>query len=84
MHKIMNPDDVRMRQFEAALRLSFELIEHCMISNHQIGKKFQRDVALQLQGCALFPPRNNTAANTIAVASFVKGRSSSFALPGID
>ena len=48
MHKIMNPDDVRMRQFEAALRLSFELIEHCMISNHQIGKKFQRDVALQL------------------------------------
>src|SRR5213080_4871647 len=48
MHKIMNPDDVRMRQFEAALRLSFELIEHCMISNHQIGKKFQRDIALQL------------------------------------
>src|SRR5437773_9945945 len=48
MHKIMNPDDVRMRQFEAALRLSFELIEHCMISNHQIGKKSQRDVAIQL------------------------------------
>src|SRR5215471_10045903 len=36
-----------MSEFEAALCLALELINHCMILNHQIGKKFQRDIALQ-------------------------------------
>ena len=48
MHKVMNPDDVRMSQFEAARCLAPELIKHRTIVNHQIGKKFQRDIALQL------------------------------------
>src|SRR5207247_8586108 len=38
---------MRMRQFETALCLSLELIKHRMILNHQVGKKFQRDIALQ-------------------------------------
>jgi hypothetical protein len=38
---------VRVRQFETALCLSFELIKQRVISNHQVGKKFQRDIALQ-------------------------------------
>jgi hypothetical protein len=38
---------VRMRQVEAALCLSFELIEDRTILDHEIGKKFQRDIALQ-------------------------------------
>src|SRR5213593_4170002 len=38
---------MRMSQFEAALCLMLELIKHCMILNHQVGKKFQRDIALQ-------------------------------------
>src|SRR4029450_6621606 len=38
---------MRMSQFEAALCLTLELIKHRMISNHQVGKKFQRDFALQ-------------------------------------
>src|SRR4029077_19829702 len=36
-----------MRQFETALCLSLELIKRRTILDHQIGKKFQRDVALQ-------------------------------------
>src|SRR5438445_4863082 len=36
-----------MGQFETAICLSLELIKHRMISNHQVGKKFQRDIALQ-------------------------------------
>ena len=48
MHKVMNPDDVRMSQFEAAFCFAPELIKHGTIVNHQIGKKFQRDIALQL------------------------------------
>src|SRR5438034_9233671 len=47
MHKIVNANDVRMRQFEATLCLAPQLIEGCMILNHEIGKKFQRDIALQ-------------------------------------
>src|SRR5206468_8594058 len=39
---------MRMRQFETALCLSLELIKHRTILNHQVGKKFQRDIALQL------------------------------------
>ena len=47
MHEVVNPNDMRMSQFEAALCLTLELIKHGMILNHQIGKKFQRDIALQ-------------------------------------
>src|SRR2546423_1660545 len=36
-----------MGQFEAALRLTLELIKHHTILNHQVGDKFQRDIALQ-------------------------------------
>src|SRR5882724_4770488 len=38
---------MRMSQFQAALRLVFKLIQQCTILEHQVGKKFQRDVALQ-------------------------------------
>ena len=47
MYEVVNPDDVRMRQFEAAFCLAPELIKHRTILNHQLGKKFQRDIALQ-------------------------------------
>ena len=47
MNKIVNPNNVRMRQFKAALCLAFKLIQHRTISNHQVRKKFQRDIALQ-------------------------------------
>src|SRR5712692_7466533 len=47
MYEVVNPDDVRMSQFEAALCLTIELIKHRTILNHQVGKKFQRDIALQ-------------------------------------
>src|SRR5437016_7771029 len=48
MHKIVNPDDMRMSQFQAALRLTLKLIQQRTILDHQIGKKFQRGIALQL------------------------------------
>ena len=48
MHEIVNPDDVGMRQFEAAFGFALELIKRRTIVDHQIGKKFQRDIALQL------------------------------------
>jgi hypothetical protein len=48
MHEIVNPDDVGMRQFEAAFGFAPELIKRRTIVDHQIGKKFQRDIALQL------------------------------------
>src|SRR5438105_13168470 len=38
---------MRMSQFEAALCLMLELIKHRTILNHQVGNKFQRDIALQ-------------------------------------
>src|SRR5205823_9012914 len=38
---------MRMSQFEAALCLMLELIKHRTILDHQVGKKFQRDIALQ-------------------------------------
>ena len=47
MHEVMYPDDVRMRQFETALCLAPELVKHRMILNHEVGKKFQCDIALQ-------------------------------------
>src|ERR1700745_3860620 len=36
-----------MRQFQTAFGLTLERIQHRTILDHQIGKKFQRDVALQ-------------------------------------
>src|SRR5947208_16674623 len=36
-----------MSQFEAALCLTLELIEHRTILNHQVGNKFQRDISLE-------------------------------------
>ena len=47
MHEVVNPNDMRMRQFEAALCLTLELIKHSPVLNHQVGNKFQRDIALQ-------------------------------------
>src|SRR5207249_10393512 len=43
----MNPNNMRMSQLKAALCLTFELIKHRTILNHQVGDKFQRDIALQ-------------------------------------
>ena len=48
MHEIVYADDMRMRQFEAAFGFAPELIKRRTIVDHQIGKKFQRDIALQL------------------------------------
>src|SRR5260370_22055279 len=36
-----------MSQFEAALCFMLELIKHRPILNHQVGDKFERDIALQ-------------------------------------
>jgi hypothetical protein len=47
MHEVMYADDMRMRQFEAALCLALELMKRRTILNHEVGKKFQRDIALQ-------------------------------------
>src|SRR5260370_27672074 len=47
VYEVVNPNDVRMSQFEAALCLMLELIKHRTILNHQVGDKFQRDIALQ-------------------------------------
>ena len=47
MYEIVYPDDMWMSEFEAAFCLTLELIKRCTILNHQIGKKFQRDIALQ-------------------------------------
>ena len=48
MDEIVNANDVRMSQVEAAPCLALELIKRCTILDHQIGKKFQREIALQL------------------------------------
>src|SRR5205814_10096098 len=45
--EVVNPNDVRMSQFETALCLSLELVKHRTVLDHQVGKKFQRDIALQ-------------------------------------
>src|SRR5439155_3214898 len=47
VYEVVNPNDMRMSQFEAALCLTLELIKHSTILNHQVGNKFQRDIALQ-------------------------------------
>src|SRR5260370_33658526 len=44
--EIVNSHDMRMSQFEAALSLALELMNHRAILNHQIGKKFESDLAL--------------------------------------
>src|SRR6266481_2129648 len=38
---------MRMRQLETALCLALELVKRRTILNHEVGKKFQRDIALQ-------------------------------------
>src|SRR5204863_8730873 len=43
----MNPNDMGMSQFEAALCLTLQLIKHRTILNHQVGDKFQRNIPLQ-------------------------------------
>src|SRR6266478_1727091 len=47
VYEVVNPDDMRMSQFEAASCLASKLIKRRTILNHQVGKKFQRDIALQ-------------------------------------
>src|SRR5260370_15025426 len=47
VYEVVNPNDMRMSQFEAALRLTLELIKHSTILNHQVGDKFQRDITPQ-------------------------------------
>ena len=48
MDEIVYPYNMRMSQFEAAFSFAPELVKHRTIVNHQIGKKFERDIALQL------------------------------------
>ena len=47
MHEVVNPDDVGMRKFQAALCLTFKLVQQRSVLNHQVGKKFERDMTLQ-------------------------------------
>ena len=47
MDEIMNADNVGMRQVEGPLCLVLELVERRTILNHQVGKKLQRDIALE-------------------------------------
>ena len=48
MYEVVDPNDMWMRQFEASLCLMLELIQQRAILDHQVGKEFQRDIALQL------------------------------------
>lgn len=47
MYEVMYPDNMRVGEFEGALCLAPELIKDCAIFNHEVGEKFQRDIALQ-------------------------------------
>src|SRR5215469_8609627 len=47
MHEVVNPDDVRMSQFEAALCLALQLTQGDRIANNQIREKLKGDLALQ-------------------------------------
>src|SRR6266550_2623601 len=47
MDEVVNPNDVRMRQFEGSLRLMFKLIQQRTILDHQVGKKFKRNIPFQ-------------------------------------
>src|SRR5262249_52489224 len=53
VHKVVNPNDMRMAQFQAALCLTFELIQQRTTLDHQARKKFYRDVALQFSAARL-------------------------------
>src|SRR5438046_1295061 len=56
---IVNRNDMRMGQFEAALCLTLKLIKYRTILNHQVGNKFQRDIALQfLVACEPYNPHS--------------------------
>lgn len=48
MDEIVYPDNMRMSQFEAAFCFAPELIKRRAVLNHEVGKKFQRHLALQL------------------------------------
>ena len=48
MHEVVDANDVKMRQFQATLRLTLKLIQQRTILDHKIGKEFQRNIALQL------------------------------------
>src|SRR2546425_10607161 len=48
MREVVDPNDVKMRQFQATLRLTLKLIQQRTILDHQIGNEFQCDIALQL------------------------------------
>ena len=45
MYEVVNSNDMRMGQFEAAFCFMLELIKRRTILNHEVGKKFQRDIA---------------------------------------
>src|SRR5437867_4345636 len=47
VYEVVNSNDMRMRQFQAAFCLTRELIKQRTILNHQVWKKFQSDIALQ-------------------------------------
>ena len=47
MYEVVKANDVRMCQFQAALGLTFKLIQHRTLLNDQVGKKFERDIPLQ-------------------------------------
>src|SRR5262245_48812457 len=47
MDEVVNPNDVRMRQFQAPLGLMFQLIQQRSILDHQVGKEFQRNLEFQ-------------------------------------
>src|SRR4029079_3607624 len=47
MDEVVNPDNMGMRQFQGPLRLMFKLVQQRTILDHQVGQKFQRDMALE-------------------------------------
>src|SRR6266481_4795098 len=63
---------MRMSQFQAALRLTFELIQPRTILDHQVGKKFQRDVALQF--LVVRQPHNSHSAPAEHLDQFVAAK----------
>ena len=47
LNEVVNADDVRMRQFEAAARLGFQPLDFVMIRDEMGREKFQRDGLFQ-------------------------------------
>src|SRR4029077_17525549 len=84
VYEVVNPNDMWMSQFETALCLTLELIERRTISNHEIGKKFKRDIALQFfVACEPDNPhpaapqdldQRVTAKNLLSAAEFTRRR----------